>query len=100
MPIYEYKCGNCGRFEKLQKFSDAVLTECPTCNGPVQRLISRNVGIVFKGSGFYQTDKAHLQDRARSLNQERQKDNEALLDADIGSFVEQSDNTTSKVLEA
>lgn len=100
MPIYEYKCENCGRFEKLQKFSDDELTECPTCNGQVERLISKNVGIVFKGSGFYQTDNSHLKDRVRSLNQERQKDNEALLDGDVGSFVEQSDSTTNKVLEA
>ncbi len=100
MPIYEYKCEKCGRFEKLQKISEETLTECPSCEGPVERLISKNVGIVFKGSGFYQTDNSHLKDRVRNLNNERQKDNEAILDGDVGSYVEQSDSTTKKVLEA
>jgi len=56
VPIYEYKCENCGRFEKMQKMSDAPLTTCPKCKGPVKKLISRNVGIIFKGPGFYCTD--------------------------------------------
>lgn len=100
MPIYEYKCENCGKFDKMQKFSDDPLTNCPKCDGAVEKLISKSVGVVFKGSGFYATDSQHLKDRARSLNNERQKDNEAILDGDIGSFVEQSDATTTKVLEA
>ncbi len=100
MPIYEYKCENCGRFEKLQKVSEDTLTECPTCEGQVERLISKNVGIVFKGSGFYQTDNNKLKDRARSLNHERQKDNEALLDGDVSSYVEQAEQTTTKIQEA
>lgn len=56
MPIYEYKCDRCGKFEKLQKMSDAPLATCPKCGGPVKKLISHNVGIIFKGSGFYCTD--------------------------------------------
>ena len=100
MPIYEYKCAKCGKFEKLQKVNDEVLTECPRCEGEVERLISKNVGVVFKGSGFYKTDNQQIKDRARSLNKERQKDNQALLDGDVGSFVEQSEQTTTKVSEA
>jgi putative FmdB family regulatory protein len=100
MPIYEYRCENCGKFEKLQKITEEALTNCPECDGKVERLISKNVGIVYKGSGFYKTDNTQLKDRARSLNQERQKDNEALLDGDVGSFVEQSESTTTKVQEA
>lgn len=56
MPIYEYKCSTCGHFEQKQSIKDHPLTHCPTCDGPVQRLISKNVGIIFKGSGFYITD--------------------------------------------
>lgn len=100
MPIYEYRCAKCGKFEKLQKVSDEVLTQCPVCEGQVERLISKNVGVVFKGSGFYKTDNQQVKDRVRGLNKERQKDNEALLDGDVGSFVEQSEQTTTKVLEA
>jgi putative FmdB family regulatory protein len=56
MPTYEYQCGDCGRFQTTQPITDPALTICPTCGQPVQRLISRNVGIIFKGSGFYCTD--------------------------------------------
>ena len=56
MPIYSYKCTNCDhRFEARQRFSDDPLTECPNCSGGVKRVINQ-VGIVFKGSGFYVTD--------------------------------------------
>ena len=56
MPTYEYQCGHCGRFQTTQPITEPALTVCPTCGQPVQRLISRNVGIIFKGSGFYCTD--------------------------------------------
>jgi putative FmdB family regulatory protein len=59
MPLYEYECEaeNGRRFEIIQKFSDEVLTVCPTCGGPVRKLIS-SPAIQFKGSGFYITDYA------------------------------------------
>jgi putative FmdB family regulatory protein len=59
MPLYEYECEaeNGRRFEIIQKFSDAILTVCPTCGGPVRKLIS-SPAIQFKGSGFYITDYA------------------------------------------
>lgn len=56
MPTYEYQCGHCGRFQTVQPITEPALTVCPTCGQPVQRLISRNIGIVFKGPGFYCTD--------------------------------------------
>ena len=56
MPTYEYACTSCGHhFEALQSFTDEALTECPECKGLVQKVYS-NVGVVFKGSGFYKTD--------------------------------------------
>lgn len=56
MPVYEYLCQVCGlRFEKVQSFSAAPLTQCPNCEGAVQRVI-QPVGVIFKGSGFYVTD--------------------------------------------
>jgi putative FmdB family regulatory protein len=59
MPLYEYECENEGgkRFEVIQKFSDATLTTCPDCGGPVRRLIS-SPAIQFKGTGWYITDYA------------------------------------------
>ncbi len=56
MPTYDYKCEKCGHFEVVQPITAQALTTCPTCNGAVKRLISRNVNIVFKGSGFHITD--------------------------------------------
>ncbi len=57
MPIYTYKCENCGvQFDKHQKFSDSPLTICPECSKKALRKIYLPVGIVFKGSGFYATD--------------------------------------------
>ena len=57
MPLYEYLCPDCGRFERMQKFSDPVLTACPTCEKPVEKLPSAPA-IQFKGSGWYVTDYA------------------------------------------
>jgi len=54
MPVYEYRCDQCGQvFEAIQKFSDAPLTECRSCGGPVQKLISQ-AGFALKGGGWYQ----------------------------------------------
>lgn len=58
MPLYEYLCGSCGhRFERIQKFSDAPVTDCPSCGGAVAKLPS-SPAIQFKGSGWYITDYA------------------------------------------
>ena len=57
MPLYEYQCGRCGRFELIRKFSDPPLEACPTCGGPIQKLFSAPA-IQFKGTGWYVTDYA------------------------------------------
>jgi putative FmdB family regulatory protein len=57
MPLYEYHCEKCGRFETLQKFSDGPLKACPTCGAVVERLISAPA-FQFKGTGWYVTDYA------------------------------------------
>jgi putative FmdB family regulatory protein len=55
VPLHEYACTRCGRFEVLQKFADQPLDVCPTCGEAVHRLISAPA-IQFKGSGWYVTD--------------------------------------------
>lgn len=56
MPLYTYRCNECGyQFDRQQRMSEAPLTDCPTCNGRVRRVVNA-VGVVFKGSGFYITD--------------------------------------------
>ena len=58
MPIYEYQCTQCSeRHEVIQRFSDAPLTHCPSCNGDMKKLPS-SPAIQYKGSGFYKTDYA------------------------------------------
>jgi putative FmdB family regulatory protein len=58
MPTYEYECDACKhRFEAFQMMSDAHLKKCPKCGkSKLQRLIGAGAGIIFKGSGFYETD--------------------------------------------
>jgi putative FmdB family regulatory protein len=57
MPLYEYHCKKCGRFETLQRIADGPLAACPTCGGAVERLISAPA-FQFKGTGWYVTDYA------------------------------------------
>jgi putative FmdB family regulatory protein len=58
MPIYEYKCQDCGtHLEKMQKVSDAPLTTCENCGGKLEKQWSRS-GFQFKGEGWYVTDYA------------------------------------------
>lgn len=57
MPTYEYACSTCDtNHEVVQPITDATLTVCPVCGEPGLRKLFSNVGVVFKGSGFYRTD--------------------------------------------
>lgn len=58
MPTYEYECDACGHaFEQLQRMTDPAIRKCPKCGKlKVRRLISGGAGVIFKGSGFYETD--------------------------------------------
>jgi putative FmdB family regulatory protein len=56
MPLYEYECSQCRKVhEVMQKFSDAPLSACPECQGPVTKLMSMS-SFALKGSGWYTTD--------------------------------------------
>jgi len=58
VPLYEYRCRKCQHvFEKIQKFSDPPVAECPKCGGKVEQLLSPPA-IQFKGGGWYVTDYA------------------------------------------
>ena len=58
MPTYEYKCKNCGySFDIFQGMNDLLLKTCSSCHtDSLKRLIGTGAGILFKGTGFYQTD--------------------------------------------
>ncbi len=52
MLTYEYECGTCGlRFERRQAITEEPITECPECQGMVQRLIGGGAGFILRGSG-------------------------------------------------
>ena len=72
MPTYEYECEKCGKhFEKFQDMSDEPLKRCPECDGPVRRFIGAGAGIIFKGSGFYETDYKRSSTRAPSCGRDK-----------------------------
>ena len=58
MPTYEYRCKACGHeLEIFQSITEGVKRKCPSCGkSKLERLIGTGAGIIFKGSGFYQTD--------------------------------------------
>jgi len=78
MPTYLYKCTECGhRFEHAQGFHDDPLDTCPDCGGAVRRVIG-NVGVSFKGSGFYRNDaRAEKRAPAKSSSGKPAADGEA-----------------------
>lgn len=58
MPTYEYRCTQCAHeMEAFQSMKDEALSTCPACGTEsLKRQISRGTGMIFKGSGFYETD--------------------------------------------
>ena len=79
MPTYQYRCTECGEdLEAVQKFSDAPLTTCPNCGGPLRKVFNA-VGVVFKGSGFYRTDSRNGSkngDRAEAESTEKKSESD------------------------
>ncbi len=57
MPTYEYRCINCGDMEIKQSITEEEIKKCPKCGtSDFKKMISKGAGIIFKGSGFYETD--------------------------------------------
>jgi putative FmdB family regulatory protein len=66
LPTYEYHCDSCDQnFDVVQSFQDDPITSCPTCGSPVRKVFG-NVGIVFKGTGFYKNDSREKKTPAKS----------------------------------
>jgi putative FmdB family regulatory protein len=103
VPLYEYRCKNCGhQFEKIQSFSAPDEKECPVCHGPVERLISAPA-IQFKGSGWYATDYAAKKsgpmkasaDGEAKPSAEKPADKPAAASSDSGSSSSSASKTSS-----
>ena len=83
MPNYDYRCEKCEQvFEVFQKMSDDKLTVCinEECGGAVKRLLGTGSGVIFKGTGFYETDhrsKSYSDGVSSEKPKETQKDKPA-----------------------
>ena len=73
MPTYDYECRACGHtFEHFQRMSDGKLRKCPECGRlKLHRLAGTGSGVIFKGSGFYETDYKRPADKARRAADEK-----------------------------
>ncbi len=79
MPTYQYACtsDDCGlRFERVQSFTDAAISECPQCSERVRKVYG-SVGVVFKGSGFYRNDSRDAKAGAAAARSESSGDSSA-----------------------
>ena len=92
MPTYDYECDACGhRLELFQRMSEEPLTECPVCGkDKFRRLFGTGAAIVFKGSGFYQTD--YRSASYKSAAEKESKDGSAKTDSKTDS---KSDSKTA-----
>lgn len=101
MPTYAYECEACGHhFEKFQSMTANSLRTCPECKArKLQRLIGPGAGIIFKGSGFYETDyRSDSYKKAEKADKEtRSKSSEKTsgADTDSKSTGDKSDNKSS-----
>jgi putative FmdB family regulatory protein len=81
LPTYEYLCTECGdRREVVQSFTEPSLTTCQVCGGKLRKVIFP-VGIQFKGSGFYSTDRRASQPMSRAAKQDKDGTAEASKDS-------------------
>jgi putative FmdB family regulatory protein len=75
MPIYCYKCFDCNHYEEIiQKFNDESLSICPECGGGQFKRIIKNVGVIFKGSGFHVTDYKSKNSALKDSDAEKKND--------------------------
>lgn len=90
MPIYEYQCDECGHtLEKLQKLSDAPLTDCPDCGKAALRKLVSAAGFRLKGAGWYETD-------FKSGNKKNISKSDSTRKADSASKSEKKTSSSSK----
>lgn len=83
MPIYTYRCGNCGiQFDRHQHFDEEALVRCPECEHDTLRKVYLPVGIVFKGSGFYATDHRSPSGQSASKKAEKSEKTETTTSAE------------------
>ena len=97
MPTYEYACkGKCGEHHEVhQKFTDPPLEACPTCGGAVRKVFG-NIGISFKGSGFYKTDSRKATSAAKTSSSPEGASSKADAKSDAKSSESSTKSSDSK----
>jgi putative FmdB family regulatory protein len=97
MPMYEYECTACGhRFERIRKFSDPPIEECPSCGeSKVQKLMS-SPAIQFKGTGWYITDYAKKSGTGTDTKSGGSTDGKESKDKDSNASSESKESSESK----
>ena len=97
MPTYQYQCTKCDLvFEKVQSFNDEPWKDCIECQSPVRKLFN-NVGVVFKGSGFYKTDSRKKPDsKAKSESKSEPKPETKTDKKSAGTETKSTPKPTSK----
>ena len=93
MPTYDYRCNNCDHeFELFQAMSAGVKKKCPECKKmTLERLIGTGAAVIFKGSGFYETDY-----RSKSYTSEKDADSKAAKKATEPKSDKKSDAKSEK----
>ncbi len=93
MPTYDYECKKCNEiFEEFQSIMAEKLTTCPKCGSPIKRLVGTGSGIVFKGSGFYETD---FKNKKSSASATKTSSNTSETKTSTGNKTQSSENLTA-----
>ena len=97
MPTYDYRCNNCDHeFELFQAMSAGVKKKCPECKKmTLERLIGTGAAVIFKGSGFYETDY-----RSKSYTSDKEADSKAAKKASESKLEKKSDTKSEKKTES
>ena len=93
MPTYDYRCNNCDHeFELFQSMSAGVKKKCPECKKmTLERLIGTGAAVIFKGSGFYETDY-----RSKSYTSDKEADSKAAKKASESKSDKKSESKSEK----
>jgi len=102
MPTYEYQCDACEHnFDEFQSINDKPLKKCPKCGKPkLRRVFGAGAAIIFKGSGFYQTDyRSESYKAAAKADQESSKSDKSSTDGKADTWAKETDAKPAKSKE-
>lgn len=102
MPTYEYHCDSCEHnFDEFQSINDKPLKKCPKCGKPkLRRVFGAGAAIIFKGSGFYQTDyRSESYKAAAKADQESSKSDKSSTDGKTDTTKKETDAKPAKSKE-